>query len=311
MRDRIVIVDISTKKFKALSYKQYDNSNLLQVVVTDNKEIVDISNCIADVIPIFNDDFTYTYEDTVEDSVTTRTIKSPSLPTRIQFGSIGTTPGTTPLLEVISVNTSNLTTMEKMFNGCSQLTQLNISNWDTSNVKSMHYMFQNCSQLTQLDVSNWDTSSVTSMNEIFQNCSNLRKIKILNTIFPHLLDFLPARTTDNPGYLFSYEDIPNEKNWNSYICKDYKIEIPLSQQLMKIGDVEDRLYWDVEKKHYCIEKKIGNDYTILATSEIIDLPHLNEPLKLFQKDITSIMVLNSNIKPSKTTINYKDIQDYK
>ena len=43
MRDRIAIIDIATKKFKALSYKQYDENNLLQIVVTKNKEVIDIS----------------------------------------------------------------------------------------------------------------------------------------------------------------------------------------------------------------------------------------------------------------------------
>jgi hypothetical protein len=43
VRDRIAIIDIATKKFKALSYKQYDENNLLQIVVTKNKEVVDIS----------------------------------------------------------------------------------------------------------------------------------------------------------------------------------------------------------------------------------------------------------------------------
>ena len=48
MRDRVVIIDIATKKFKALSYKQYDDNNLLQVVITKNKEIVDISGYTVD-----------------------------------------------------------------------------------------------------------------------------------------------------------------------------------------------------------------------------------------------------------------------
>ena len=43
MRDRIAVIDIATKKFKALSYKQYDENNLLQIVVTKNKEVIDIS----------------------------------------------------------------------------------------------------------------------------------------------------------------------------------------------------------------------------------------------------------------------------
>ena len=47
MRDRIAVIDIATKKFKALSYKQYDENNLLQIVVTKNKEVIDISECDA------------------------------------------------------------------------------------------------------------------------------------------------------------------------------------------------------------------------------------------------------------------------
>ena len=47
MRDRIAVIDIATKKFKALSYKQYDENNLLQIVVTKNNEVVDIDTYIT------------------------------------------------------------------------------------------------------------------------------------------------------------------------------------------------------------------------------------------------------------------------
>ena len=33
MRNRIAIVDIATRKFKALSYKQYDVNNILQIEI--------------------------------------------------------------------------------------------------------------------------------------------------------------------------------------------------------------------------------------------------------------------------------------
>ena len=44
MRNRIAIIDIATRKFKALSYKQYDANNLLQMVILENGKIVDISS---------------------------------------------------------------------------------------------------------------------------------------------------------------------------------------------------------------------------------------------------------------------------
>lgn len=43
MRNRIAIVDIAVQQFKALSYKQYDANNILQIVVMENKKIVDIT----------------------------------------------------------------------------------------------------------------------------------------------------------------------------------------------------------------------------------------------------------------------------
>ena len=49
MRNRIAIVDISTRKFKALSYKQYDVNNILQIVVMENNKIVDISSYNATI----------------------------------------------------------------------------------------------------------------------------------------------------------------------------------------------------------------------------------------------------------------------
>lgn len=43
MRNRIAIVDIAIQQFKVLSYKQYDANNILQIVVMENKKIVDIT----------------------------------------------------------------------------------------------------------------------------------------------------------------------------------------------------------------------------------------------------------------------------
>ena len=136
-------------------------------------------NTRADVVPIFNDDFTYTYEDIVEGNVTTRTINSLSLPTKIQFG--GTTSNkTAALLGVVSINTSNLTTMANMFQNCTKLTQLDVSSFDTSNVTNMNSVFNGCSSLTQLDVSNFDTSNVANMSYMFNGCSSLTTLDVSN-----------------------------------------------------------------------------------------------------------------------------------
>ena len=78
------------------------------------------------------------------------------------------------------LDTSKVTNMAYMFDGCSSLTSLDLSNFNTSNVTSMYSMFQNCSSLTSLDLSNFNTSNVTSMNSMFYYCSSLTSLDLSN-----------------------------------------------------------------------------------------------------------------------------------
>jgi len=76
------------------------------------------------------------------------------------------------------VDTSQVTNMLRMFDGCSSLTSLDLSNFDTSKVTNMTQMFYGCSSLTSLDVSKWNTSQVTSMSGMFLWCSNLTSLDV-------------------------------------------------------------------------------------------------------------------------------------
>ena len=66
--------------------------------------------------------------------------------------------------------------MGNMFNGCSALTSLDLTNFNTANVKFMDYMFNGCSALTSLDLTNFNTAKVTYMNNMFEGCSALTTI---------------------------------------------------------------------------------------------------------------------------------------
>ena len=77
-------------------------------------------------------------------------------------------------------NTSNVTDMYSMFNGCSKLTSLDLSGFDTSNVNNMMGMFESCIKLTSLDLSNFNTSNVISMSSMFSNCSSLTSLDLRN-----------------------------------------------------------------------------------------------------------------------------------
>ncbi len=75
-------------------------------------------------------------------------------------------------------NTDKVTTMERMFAGCSGLTGIDLSAFNTSNVTNMNGMFSGCSGLKTLDLSNFNTGNVTDMSNMFNGCSSLTAISV-------------------------------------------------------------------------------------------------------------------------------------
>ena len=65
------------------------------------------------------------------------------------------------------LNTSEVTTMNCMFEFCPKLTSLNLTHFDTSNVTDMGNMFAGTTGLTTLDLSSFNTSKVTIMTNMF------------------------------------------------------------------------------------------------------------------------------------------------
>ncbi|MBQ2408981.1 MAG: BspA family leucine-rich repeat surface protein, partial [Bacilli bacterium] len=182
------------------------------------------SNIYSNLIPEFNSGYNgYSVNDTVDGNIITRTIECDTLPTLMRFGvATNDTPTSRELslLEVIELDTAELTSCKRMFIGCQNVTSINtegwtlnkvtdmyamfyncnnlttldVSNFNTSQVTSMYCMFYNCTNLTQLDVSNFDTSKVTNMHAMFNNCKNLTQLDVSN--------FNTSNVT-NMGYMFT------------------------------------------------------------------------------------------------------------
>ena len=83
-------------------------------------------------------------------------------------------------LDLTNFNTAKVTVMGNMFNGCSALTSLDLTNFNTANVESMDYMFNGCSALTSLDLTNFNTAKVTNMSNMFKGCSALTSLGLTN-----------------------------------------------------------------------------------------------------------------------------------
>ena len=129
----------------------------------------------SDLVPVFNEELTYTYEDVEDGGVTTRTIYSDSLPTMINFA------GKTNLLEVYYLETSNLTSAFDLFYSCTSLTYVDLRNSDFSKVKTIERMFNTCTNLVAIDgLNDLDISNVDNMGGVFSDCRKLPEINVSN-----------------------------------------------------------------------------------------------------------------------------------
>ena len=83
-------------------------------------------------------------------------------------------------LDLTNFNTAKVTDMGNMFYGCSALTSLDLTNFNTANVEFMYHMFDRCSALTSLDLTNFNTAKVTDMSFMFFGCSALTSLDLTN-----------------------------------------------------------------------------------------------------------------------------------
>ena len=88
--------------------------------------------------------------------------------------------GTSELkLDLGSFNTSKVTLMSYMFASC-KAKEILLYSFSVRNVTSFAYMFNGCSNLTHLDVSMFIPQSATTLTYMFANCTNLESINMGN-----------------------------------------------------------------------------------------------------------------------------------
>ena len=85
-------------------------------------------------------------------------------------------------IEIIDANTTEVTDMSHMFDGCRALTEIKgLDKWNTSSVTDMSCMFAGCEKLTEIKgLDNWDTRGVKDMSGMFNGCKELKEIKFGN-----------------------------------------------------------------------------------------------------------------------------------
>lgn len=111
------------------------------------------------------------------------------------------------------LNTSNVTNMASMFDGCYSLTSLDLSSFNTTSVTDMKMMFYGCTNLTTIYVrSGWSTANVTESSYMFEGCDRI--VGGRGTQWdPEHVDAAYAHVdggTNNPGYFTDPYAEPSE-----------------------------------------------------------------------------------------------------
>jgi len=83
-------------------------------------------------------------------------------------------------IDLSNFDSSRVTNMSCMFSDCTSLISINFTNFRTSQVERMDFMFLECSSLISLNLSSFDTSQVSDMNCMFSQCLSLSSLDLSN-----------------------------------------------------------------------------------------------------------------------------------
>ena len=143
-----------------------------------------------------------------------------------------------------------------MFYNCSELINLNLSNFDTSSCVSFHSMFYGCNKLVSLDISNFDASKSFYLIDMFYNCSNLQYINFQNFI-----------EYENSNFTNIFYDVPD----NIVYCSNHEENMPNIIEKLKtkscvFNDCSNNWKLKIKKiiddKNICVDDcKEDNEYS--------------------------------------------------
>ena len=148
-------------------------------------------------------------------------------------------------IDLSNFNTHNVTNMSNMFSGCKKLKTFTAGKYfNTSNVTTMASMFYNCNVLSSIDLSNFNTSNVKSMKQMFTYCYSLTdldlsKFKTFNlTDTSYMFSSCSGLTSIN-----SIENLDMSKVTTTKYMFSYCFSLPsLDLNKWNVGNVVDMEY---------------------------------------------------------------------
>ena len=166
-------------------------------------------------------------------------------------------------LDLTNFNTCNTTDMEFMFNGCHKLKEIKgIHSFNTINVTNMAGMFRKCTDLKNLDVSNFNTLNTINFNSMFQECFELEYLDISN--------FNISNATDMENMFNHCHKLKEIKGINKF---------NISKVIHKDGIFED-----------CYELNNVEELTNLYMKTKIEINKPDKEINIEKKEITVHMI---------------------
>lgn len=89
-------------------------------------------------------------------------------------------------------DTSRVEDMSAMFESCSMLEEVDLSDFDTSNVRYMAAMFSDCTSLREVDLSSFDTRQLRDMSYMFAFDESLEELDLSSFETPELYTMMCA-----------------------------------------------------------------------------------------------------------------------
>ena len=143
------------------------------------------------------------------------------------------------ILKIKLKGINNITNLNSMFEGCSQLSNLsNLSSLDTTFVIRMGSVFKNCKCLELPDISNWNTSNVEFMFSVFEGCSSLKSLPDISNWNTSNVRVMSLMFSD----CSSLKSLPDISNWNTSSVGIFNYMFKGCSSLKSLPDISK---WDI------------------------------------------------------------------
>ena len=147
--------------------------------------------------------------------------------------------------------------MGSMFDGCSGLTSLDLSNFVTSKVTSMGYMFNYCGSLMTIPM--LDTSKVTNMSTMFNYCSSLMTIPQLDT--RKVTDMSRMFGNCNSLKIIPQLDTSNVNNMNTMFNYGYSLMAIPKLDTSNVNNIMNMFYQCLSLTNFGGLENLGQAYS--------------------------------------------------